>query len=295
MRSFSRPLLLLCLPAAMIAALSVPAGASAKTAARLSVRGTEGYRLTVFETGLDTELQATRDKVHAFNHGTSTEYIARAKPGAGRVDADFGELGQIAMRFRPGGLTTYSKPRRGCRGPDRYTYRHGVFIGSFVFRGEGGFTSVRAHRAKGTIATPSGPLHCGGSGQEPPTDLGRTKGQKRTSLEAGWHSGLTARFFSATTHGHDPARFSATSYETRGALAIFRGAFANASPQRFAFDPSLSFASVSPPLPFTGTGTIERTPSGVKTWTGTLAVSFPGAPDVPLTGLPFKTFLSRGF
>jgi hypothetical protein len=70
------------------------------------------------------------------------------------VEADFGEVGSVAMRFRPSGRMTHSRRHRGCVGPDRYTIRFGVFTGSIRFRGEGGYTSADVHRVKGRQVTP---------------------------------------------------------------------------------------------------------------------------------------------
>jgi len=42
--------------------------------------------------------------------------------------------------------------------------------------------------------------------------------------------------------------------------------------------------NLSPPPPFSGTGTLARTPESVFTWGGDLSVQFPGLDPIPLAG-----------
>jgi hypothetical protein len=272
--------------------LCLPANAAALKA-RLSLGATHGYRLTLTEFGYGATLDVTRVKSSKPTHGSWTDYVVRAKPSADRVDAGFGDLGQISMRFRPGGLVTHGKPQQGCRGPDRYSYRHGVFVGSFDFEGEEGFTTVHVHRVKGTVVAPRR-LHCEASGSEATGMAEVRHGPKPTSFEAGWRSGLTAHYLSASGGG-ERATFAVSSYETRRRLAIYRRAFASGVASAFRTDSALSFATLSPPAPFSGEGLLQRNASGARNWTGSLAVSFPGDPDVPLTGSQFKTLLTRSW
>ncbi|HEY5710099.1 MAG TPA: hypothetical protein VIS51_11990 [Solirubrobacterales bacterium] len=46
--------------------------------------------------------------------------------------------------------------------------------------------------------------------------------------------------------------------------------------------------TASPPPPFTGTGTLARTPESVFTWEGDLSVQFPGLDPIPLAGPSFE-------
>ena len=165
-------------------------------------------------------LTATRAK-HGAKTGSLSSYIARREPGDGAIRATFGDLGTIAMRFRPSGAVTYSKPQKGCVGADRYTIHHGVFVGSLRFRGEGGYVSVKAHRVAGESSDSAlarlrrlprrrqGPQRrCG----RPPI----------FRFEAGFRSGTLAEFFYASEEGGHPARFVASVEQTVGRLAIHR-------------------------------------------------------------------------
>jgi hypothetical protein len=286
-----------CALALAICALAVPSGAAALVG-KFAVGGSHGYRLTVFDYGFGVTLRVTRAKGSepASSPGTWIYYIARAKRG-NLVSASFGDLGRVEMRFRPSREAFQSRRLQGCRGPDRYTYRRGSFVGSFEFRGEGRFTAVNVHRAQGTVVTPHGRLHC--RTELEPAAVGGLMpapgGRRVTSLFAGWRSGLVARFFLAATDGHDPAGFEARSYETRGALAILRRTLVKAPDAAFATDGALGFATLTPPAPFSGSGYLRRDASGARVWEGSLAVTFPGQPSLPLTGPEYRTGLTRNF
>jgi hypothetical protein len=267
--------------------------ASAQSARRLEfhLRADHGYRVVVQAGRATAALTTTRAK-HDAKTGSESSYIARREPGDGAIRATFGDLGTIAMRFRPSGAVTHSKPQNGCVGADRYTIHHGVFVGSLRFRGEGGYVSVKAHRVAGvSIAPPS--LDCSGSGaagRALSSDAGRPPVFR---FEAGFRSGTLAEFFYASEEGGHAPRYVATVEQTVGRLAIHRLAIARGRPRSFATDDALSFATIAPTSPFAGTGSMTRGPTGAPLWGGSLTVSFPGAPDVPLTGPLFKTRLSR--
>ena len=50
-----------------------------------------------------------------------------------------------------------------------------------------------------------------------------------------------------------------------------------------------------PPAPFAGKGIYRAAPDGSTTWSGTLAVFFPGEPRLSLSGPPFKPTLHSGY
>jgi len=101
-------------------------------------------------------------------------------------------------------------------------------------------------------------------------------------------------YFGASERG-SRAGYLAEMEQTVGSLGVFRGVAVRASPATFAFDSALSSAAVTPPAPFSGSGSFQRGLTGAKSWTGPLAVSFLGAPDVSLTDPRFKTQLTRSW
>jgi hypothetical protein len=256
----------------------------------------DGYKMTV--SGYDAT--ATLDVVKsapARGLRTWSTYVARGKVSPTAIHAGFGTLGRVDMRFQPSGDVTHGKRHRHCLGPDRYTIRPGAFVGSIRFRGEDGYTSAKVHRVKGKVVTPRA-LRCFDSLFEELEHGSKghraKKRPKVTRLYSFLRSGLTAIFFAANERG-GRAGFVAETEQTVGSLGVFRGVIVRASPATFAFDNALSSAGVTPPPPFSGSGSFQRGPTGAKSLTGSLAVSFPGAPNVPLTDPRFKTQLTRSW
>lgn len=211
------------LPALLVlaAALLAPAPAAALVG-RFTFPATHGYRATLTAFGFGANLRLTRTKGRKPKRASWVYYIARASGGGDRIDARFGDLGQLHMRFAPNGTVTNSPPQSGCRGADNFTYRQGNLVGSSRFKGEGAYTSIDAHRGFGTTASPA-TLHCPSSGEEGVSQGGGASRQtKLTTLVAGWHLRLRAESFSATRRGQGPTRFEATESESGEGLAIFR-------------------------------------------------------------------------
>lgn len=278
------------------ALLMVPASAMAAGGSdlKLQLTGSDGYTISVGGYGATAIIKASkpgRDKGRAWS-----TYVARGKVTASTIHASFGALGRVAMRFRPSGGVTHGKRHHHCVGPDRYAIQPGVFVGSVHFHGEGGYTAADVHRVKGKIVTPRR-LRCldtfleesGQAGHKPAREKA-----KATRFSAFMRSGLTAMFFGVSERG-GKAGYLAEIEQTVGSVGVVRGVFVRASPATFAFDSALSFAGVTPPAPFSGSGSFQRTSTGAKSWTGSLAVSFPGAANVPLTDPRFKTQLTRSW
>lgn len=288
----------LVLSATALAAWPATAAAEGGQQLLLLAPGSNGYSIGISAEGATAFLDVSRP-LPAGRAGTSSIYIARAKLSATRMRATFGELGAVSVRFRPSGKVKRSRAERGCSGPDHFTIRFGVFVGRLDFDGEGGYTAAHLDRAKGRVISPLS-LNCDGPVFPTPQPRGSRSGEahrpsKLTALRAGWRLGLSATSFTALDSRSGHARFFASSSQSQGALAIYRFAFALASPLTFAVDDALSLAGVTPPPPFSGSASFQRDVSGIKSWTGSLAVSFPGAPTVPLTGSQFKTQLTRSW
>lgn len=282
---------------ALLATGAQIAGAEAGSELEFGVKGSHGYSIVVAAEKATAYLAVSQ--VLGPHARVSTVYIARAEVGARRIHATFGGLGTLSVRFRPSGRVRRSRAKKGCRGPDHFVSRFGTFVGGLDFEGEGGYTAAHRRRMKGKIVSPLF-LECNGFLIAAPQTrhhgarISRREG-KTTKLRAGWRLGLHAVSFAATVDPARGARFFASAEQSEGSLAIYRSAFALASPLTFACDDALTLAGVSPPAPFSGSGTFQRSSTGVKEWTGPLSVSFPGAPKVGLTGPQFKTQLIRSW
>lgn len=247
-----------------------------------------GYKVKVFTFGSAVILEVMhRDRRHL----SAAVYLARGVATPQRLQAAFGHLGRVSMRFRPppksSGRTSV------CRFGERLDKRRGTYVGSFVFRGEGGYVAVHLHRAKGKIITPAG--RC------PRRHL--TAAQVEKLLEGLFEpiSGLLAssREGVATTtllgiKRKRGSAFLASHEETHGKLAIIRLVIAKGG-KGFHANEAATAVSLSPPAPFHGTGRYHAEPDGTTTWTGPLSVNFPGAPRFPLTGPSFETLIEIPF
>lgn len=120
-------------------------------------------------------------------------------------------------------------------------------------------------------------------------------GPKPTTLIADSKLPLSRTIFAVRTRGHGHARFLAVAESSEGSIGVLRLASVSAPSSTFVATDTLASAGVKPPAPFSGEATFEHGPGSTKSWTGSLAVSFLGAPHVPLTGSPFRTLLARGF
>jgi len=273
--------------------------------ASFSLLGSNGYVVDVTSQGDEVTVIASerwapvatfgpsgRPRSAGSGNGASTIYTAPAKAvGPGTVEAALGQLGRIAVRFRPSGRRVVSTARQVCGRPSRVVRRLGVFVGTISFEGEGGYTTVAATSARGSVGTPLPP------GCRTP---GSTSG---AAVASSMLIGPAAR--GAVLNAVDPrtgSRFRAAPgpggvgfrarVEERNAdgVVVVRRAQAGAPASAFDFNRSLTWASVRPPAPFSGTARFAAR-AGVR-WRGSLRVTFPGL-SVPLTGVDFRAGLGR--
>ncbi len=214
------------------------------------------------------------------------------------IHASFGALGEISVGFEPSGkleVVRLPKAPKGCHSPRKIVRHLGTFTGTIRFEGEGGYTSVDATSAEGSVGPPTWSVcffqanpHAGGD--RPP----KRHRPARAAYLGATDSKNTVGFSAFAARAKPEVNFSAQSTTKSGAVSILRFLLARAPKSSFIFGNSLSSATVSPPLPFTGSAEFHRGASPLSgSWTGSLAVSFPGAEDVPLTGSGFTALLQR--
>ena len=252
----------------------------------------DGYRVRVTSIGSSVAIEVERGR-----RAPTTAYLARGVVSPHRLRASFGKYGSVAMSFRPAPreLRKAAGPR-SCRSTGGLLVQHGVFVGSFRFRGEDDYLSLRSHRAKGTVSRllprcPSGhrfqrrALRRGGAS---------TGGAEPEYLVSSWRQGVNGASFNAIAFGSNTL-YTANVEQSEGAVAKLHFAFVLASSATFALDDPLTFARLSPPKPFSGSGTYRAAPDGSKTWQGALAIDFPGLRHYHLAGPPFKPTLEASF
>jgi hypothetical protein len=299
-----------CLACAASALPILPQAASAQPGYYVSkpsrlmiayLKASNGYRIDLITFG-------AKRLVLAANHfgpfgersfsSQSAGYIApRQAARPDELHATLGKLGHVSLRFhaseppRP-----EQEPGTACKGRSS-TAQKGRFVGSIQFRGERGFTSLRASSATGQILRrfkqvcrrPHEPR--GGSTERRALSLGAyVKGNPDKAWFGAYELAPTS------SGGSDDVSYSASVTEHRGRLTISRSANAVAEPSTLAVsDPSVrpATATVAPPFPFSGTATLEHAPGAAPTWSGDLGVDLPGLGALPLTGPSFSASLCR--
>lgn len=223
-------------------------------------------------------------------HLSQTLYLARGVATPRRLQATFGQFGKVKMRFRE------ASAHRVCDGPFGLIRHKGVWVGNLRFKGEGGYVSVRLHRAVGGILEPIGlsglclrnlrhHRHSHGGGHILFNSPAALFAESREGVDTTGVLALEFLGLSAVLASHE---------ESRGKLAIIREAFVSTHPA-FHVNEAATAAKLAPPAPFHGTGRYRAAPDGTYTWSGGLSVNFPGAPRFPLTGPQFKVFLEAPF
>ncbi len=220
----------------------------------------------------------------------ATVYLARGVAAPERLQATFGKLGKISMRFRESRHRPWFGKKRRCRGADRFVVRRGVFVGSFRFRGEDGYLKVRTQRAKGSIVSIAAKCRRGD----------RRRSLRSTSpfeeefsgLIASDRNGVNSTVFGAISFG-GRLFYLAQREESRGKLAVLRMAIVRTHGE-LPLNEAVTAGKFSPGTPFHGAGLYRAAPDGSTSWSGGLSIDFPGAPRFPLAGPTYETFLEAG-
>lgn len=294
---------------AVLCALGFPATSLATSRSfesRFELDAGHGYHLAVTGTG-DTvmvEVGSPRS-LHLASLGENqftslklTAYAARGTVTRNRIVASFGEFGRIDVRFHPSGKAVALPAKEHCLGVDHRTRQRGMYVGEIRFEGEHRYVAVRTHRAAGRVSDPLR-LHCfSDRTQALASERARTVnpvsvGRSRSFLWASWRHAVDSTELYVEPDRH---RLFTRAFveESLGRMAEFHFALAVSRRQIFRFDNALTRATLAPPAPFHGKATYEAAPDGSKSWTGSLSVSFPGAPHWPLTGEQFKVSLGAG-
>jgi hypothetical protein len=294
----------------------------------LRFKNRDGYTITISAFEQTVALSVARLHHAGSRAAPTTTYLAHGRITPTSIRVSFADRGQIALRFRATRPPLRAKSGSACRARHGVIARQGVFVGDLRFQGEGGYTSAHVHRAKGATIDIAALFSCALSpaassrraerstrallasgfpsfdarsptaflpGRPPPeTPTHPSVGPRSTALFADRKLPLARTIFFAEESGGGPPLFLAVDERSEGSIAIVRHVLVTGTKAAFAVDDSLALASVTPPAPFSGTGSFLVGPEGVKSWTGSLAVSFPGALDVPLVGPPFRAQLVRG-
>ena len=231
------------------------------------------------------------EKGNTTRMGTSTTYVARGVSGPSGIHANFHQFGRIDLTFHATAEAVRGLPPDCFGGTTGAATLPGYFTGTIDFEGQGGYTAVHSHRVRGEIVLPPTeqcPLVAGGANplfEDPAAEL--PPSTTRMTLWALEKSGTGGLTFVARREGK--TAYYAESYGTVGRIGLYSVAYAIGSKSSFVSDPRVSFGSVQPPAPFRGSATLSRGPHGTRSWTGTLAATFPGKGETHLFCPPNST------
>jgi hypothetical protein len=306
--------------AAVLIALSVPAGAVARphrrhvevrqptSSAHLFLGDQDGYDVGMaFEEPGFAVLYV--DVLDQWTQGyVETTYGAhlRGSLARGKLRARFGSVGSVSLRFRPDGKLRRGHHGKNCEGP-RPRREGGHFIGRISLRGEGDYFAVSARRASGELdrtfrtrchvqrQRPQAPEESLGERVAP--SLGFFFGTGGGSLamveaqakEHGRGIGLRAAHMEGSPPG---AEVEAGTFEYKGRMPVGREASVPQSPAGTLVTTlpgeHPAVGTLKPGAPFTGEAEYIGTSPASHSWTGSLAVKFPGLVQ-PLAGPVFAS------
>ena len=299
-RAYPAALLLILLavmaaPTAFAGQGGAPAQAKIQVEPRLELIGSHGYRILVSARLATVTIGVER--ANTSRSGTSTTYVARGVTGQNGIHADFHQFGRIDLTFHAAAPAARGLPPDCFGGTTGAATLPGYFTGTIDFEGQGGYTAVHAHRIRGEVVLPPTeqcPLVAGGANplfEDPAAEL--PPAQTRMTLSALDKAGTGGLLFVARREGK--TGYFAERFGTVGRIGLYSVAYAVGPRSSFASNPQVSFGTVHPPAPFSGSATLSRDADGKRSWTGTLAAAFPGEAPVSLVGPQFHTTLSRSF
>lgn len=211
-------------------------------------------------------------------------YYAPATVTDTEIRADLGNVGRIAVDFKPTGK---GKTAPKCMPRKKVSYEKGFYEGEIEFHGEEGFADVSATRAPFSFH-PAIDLVCGAYTLE--EAIGRGFPGARLTARARLPRGGVSLQVNQNRPGAR-VEIEAEVRERHGRVEIARVSDVTYPATSFRFDPRLRSASLRPPAPFSGSALYRRDAKPSNRWTGSLAVDLPGRSGVSLTGDRFRALL----
>lgn len=282
----------LLVPPSSLAAETFSYGPGSVTFAR--VRATHGYRANFSE----------NDKGYLFvrvkGHGATTDFAIHAGRAPGdHLIGDFGRRGSFDLRFVPVGKPEPIPIVEWCQG-SKGSWQPGYLVGRAHFRTERGYAQFRVHRVPAAEESWAH-LTCEFGHFSPPghpkekrmrlTAVASTPSQGDSPTPKRTLTFRATQFYRHAKAADRRVAFAAELSEMAGRISIRRKAEIATDERSLLFPggPQLpEEVEVMPPLPFTGSAEFLRTHESTFTWSGDLAVTFPGLDPVRLAGPSFS-------
>jgi hypothetical protein len=267
----------------------------------LSLPASNGYSASIQTEG------RRKVRLKVFKGSIASTYVARGRVSRKGIEADFGDFGQVSLRFKRTSRFTPRGPFAGMSLPDYLHERckgrpsqgeKGVFLGNVSFDGERGYTQIASHRLGGKVVRTYKRV-CK-PGVDPFAQLGFRP--EVVSLGAGAQDLGVRRFVvgieismaisgekltSALVVGGERKRVGDVGIAKR-ALAFVDSLEVSPAGRRPVT------AEVTSERPFEGTASYLGEGQAPPTWSGTLGVRLPGSGLVPLAGPEFEAEICRG-
>ena len=250
-----------------------------------------GPRSGFFGSGAQLYASSRNAFVTSTSGSTTTSYSVAARTDRTGVLARFGRLGRVDLDFEPTGQPTEQKSGPFCQGGPQLTWE-GVYTGTVQLQGRYGFRAIhdRSFTRKGTFShTPRWVCHLPDEPTSPALGGGNGVLFWAGSCDG---RGLSVQSERPRAGGTEQRSISYSAYASlrEGRVQIQQDITVPAAPKTFSFDEALTTATVSPPAPFRGTGTLAREADGTTTWSGSLSATILGR-QVSLAGPGFKSGL----
>jgi hypothetical protein len=245
----------------------------------IEVGPTNGYEIEL--STLQEDKKRSFVAVNATKGPLRANYEVRSELEPG-IHATFGSLGQLDVSFKRR-KKVVTHPEANCA----WVFERGTFRGSFRFVGEGGYVTNEEVNPQGTVfRLPRG--FCGFRDDRRARPLLGL--EQRVLAAKSSEEGRVVSFQASEEEFVERPSFNASLVEEVEGMNIERSARTHGTKETFSSS-GASRGSVHPPAPFVGSA-LFRDPARVPaTWTGSLMVSFLGAPEVPLAGEPFAARL----
>lgn len=271
-------MLIAALSAAAFSAVSA-AGASADVASvhtNFKTKATEGFTLKT-KAFQDATLGFTELRLK--NAGAYALYrVDDSKLTQKRFAADFGKFGEIDAEFKT------KETKRRCIDGNILSVKHrGAWKGKLLFTGEDGYTQVNRNSVPAVLGVTK-LTTCGEKGSHPraagPTIPTAAAAKLPTLLSCGPGDVFyfRAQLDEAAADPDRAVAYRSIYSKTIGGVFLEKSVKVKGLASGFVADQAAGTATVTPPAPFSGTGTLDK-----KKLSGDLTVDFPGAADAALT------------
>ncbi|CAN5570740.1 hypothetical protein BH10ACT11_BH10ACT11_03880 [soil metagenome] len=236
------------LAAIIVAAIGINASSASGGVLPDFQNNVNSFKVGKYRVGVDVFTNSA--SVSIFNPSKFLNYRGDSqKDESGRIKGDFGNYGKVDLRFHKSGPFKDQKLPNGCTGtPNRK--QKGTWKGVLKVKSEKSIVKVTKHEIKGSIVKP-GNISC--DLQPFPDLVSLTLFKPLLNFQATVRQSGGKPKFLAFVGGH------------KGGADIVRGVFAKGKPSDFKYAPDYTTAKVTPPAPYSGTGTY----AGTAMWRGT--------------------------